>query len=92
MFVKCEILSVDEDEADKAEDLGITPKLDWLKFSFNLSDVYTLHEYINESGEACGTVVMLQDFSQYTTNLDFNWLFDKLHSFYKKPDWLLNPN
>lgn len=92
MFISCKILSVDEQEVERAEDLGMEPNLDWLKFSFNLSDVYTLHQYINETGEDCGTVVTLQDFSQYTTNLDFDWLFSKLHSFHKKPDWLLNPN
>lgn len=92
MFIDCKILSVDEDEAERAEDLGMQPELDWLKFSFNLSDVYTFHEFINENGEIYGTVITLQDFSQYTTDLDFDWLFSKLHAFHKKPDWLLNPN
>jgi len=91
MFIDCKILSVDEDEAERAEDLGISPELDWLKFSFKLTDLLKFHEYI-EGGEVKGTIIVLEDFSEYTTDLNFEWLFSKLHAFYKKPDWLLNPN
>lgn len=91
MFVDCKILSVDEDEADRAEDLGIQPELDWIKFSFKITDLLKFYEHI-DNGEVMGTIIVLEDFSEYTTDLDFDWLFSELSNFYKKPDWILNPN
>ncbi len=91
MYITCKILSVDEEEIERAEDLGMEPEVEWINFGFNISTLRMFYDYMQE-GERLGTIIMLDDYSDFTTDLDFEYLEKKLEEYHQSPSWIISSN
>lgn len=91
MFINCKILSVDEEELDKAEDLGIPPEERWISFGFHPKNLRLYYECIQQDTQV-GVVIVLEDYSEYTTDLSIEQLDGMLKKYFHKPSWLLAEN
>lgn len=91
MFIHTKILSVEEDDVERSEDLGIPLEPHWLPFSFKVEDLRLFYEHI-EDGVPKGTVIMLNDFSDYTTQLDYDDLAMKVEHHFEQARWIFKNN
>lgn len=91
MFVYCKMLSIDEEELEKSEDLGIPAQPNWLPFGFHIKNVRMFYKLMDNDG-ASELVIVLNDFQEFTTDLSYDELREMIDSYYQEPKWIYQNN
>lgn len=78
--VRTKVLCADEEELDRAENLGVEPQYYWASFSFKVYNIETYKE-ITESSKR-RVLLNLLDGSQYTIKMTFEQLVEVEDKYY----------
>lgn len=85
--VYTKMLMVEEEEAEKARDLGIEAPIYWEDCSFKIYDICRYHRH-SEGGEEVGTTIEFNDALRYTVQMRFEEIRALEDAYYTTPEFI----